>query len=70
MVHATTEWWAAQLEALEKQIHSLQKELVLSLNSLETQNRELESKLAKERLRVSDLEMALDLARSKAITRE
>jgi hypothetical protein len=70
MVEVTKEWWLARVEALEKELDSVQKELVLGLNSAEAQVRELESKLAKEKLRVSHLEMELDLARSKAMGKE
>ena len=70
MVEVTKEWWLARVEALEKELDSVQKELVLGLNSAEAQVKELESKLAKEKLRVSHLEMELDLARSKAMGKE
>ena len=70
MVEVTKEWWLARVEKLEKELESVQKELVLGLNSAEAQVRELESKLAKERLRVSHLEMELDLARSKLMVKE
>jgi hypothetical protein len=70
MVEVTKEWWLARVEKLEKELDSVQKELVLGLESLEEKARELESKLAKEKLRVSHLEMELDLARSKLMVRE
>ena len=70
MVEVTKEWWLARVEALELELEKVQKELVLGLNSTEAQVRELESKLAKEKLRVSHLEMELDLARSKAMAKE
>jgi hypothetical protein len=70
MVEVTKEWWLARVEALEKELDSVQKELVLGLESLEEKARELESKLAKEKLRVSHLEMELDLARSKLMVKE
>ena len=70
MVEVTKEWWLARVEALELELEKVQKELVLGLNSAEAQVRELESKLAKEKLRVSHLEMELDLARSKAMAKE
>jgi hypothetical protein len=60
----------ARVEALEKELDSVQKELVLGLESLEEKARELESKLAKEKLQVSHLEMELDLARSKLMVKE
>jgi len=66
----TKEWWLARVEALEKELDSVQKELVLGLDSLEEKVRELESKLAKEKLRVSHLEMELDLARSKLMVKD
>ena len=70
MVEVTKEWWLARVEALELELEKVQKELVLGLNSTEAQVRELESKLAKEKLRVSHLEMELDLAHSKAMAKE
>jgi hypothetical protein len=70
MVEVTKEWWLARVEKLEKELDSVQKELVLGLESLEEKARELESKLAKEKLRVSHLEMELDLARSKLMVKE
>lgn len=70
MVEVTKEWWLARVEALEKELDSVQKELVLGLESLEEKARELESKLAKEKLRVSHLEMELDLARSKLMVKD
>ncbi len=70
MVEVTKEWWLARVEALELELEKVQKELVLGLNSAEAQVRELESKLAKEKLRVSHLEMELDLARSKAMAKD
>lgn len=70
MVEVTKEWWLARVEKLEKELESVQKELVLGLNSAEAQVRELESKLAKERLRVSHLEMELDSARSKLMLKD
>ena len=70
MAEVTKEWWLARVEALEKELDSVQKELVLGLESLEAKVRELESKLATEKLRVSHLEMELDLARSKAMGKE
>jgi hypothetical protein len=70
MVEVTKEWWLARVEVLEKELDSVQKELVLGLGSLEEKVRELESKLAKEKLRVSHLEMELDLARSKLMVKD
>jgi hypothetical protein len=70
MVEVTKEWWLARVEALESELEKVQKELVLGLESLEAKARELESKLAQEKLRVSHLEMELDLARSKAMAKE
>ena len=70
MAEVTKEWWLARVEALEKELDSVQKELVLGLESLEEKVRELESKLAKEKLRVSYLETELDLARSKLMVRD
>jgi hypothetical protein len=70
VVEVTKEWWLARVEKLEKELESVQKELVLGLNSAEAQVRELESKLAKERLRVSHLEMELDSARSKLMLKD
>jgi hypothetical protein len=70
MAEVTKEWWLARVEALEKELDSVQKELVLGLESLEEKARELESKLAKEKLRVSHLEMELDLARSKLMVKD
>lgn len=70
MVEVTKEWWLARVEKLEKELESVQKELVLGLNSAEAQVRELESKLAKEKLRVSHLEMELDSARSKLMLKD
>ena len=70
MVEVTKEWWLARVEVLEKELDSVQKELVLGLESLEEKARELESKLAKEKLRVSHLEMEMDLARSKLMVKE
>ena len=70
MAEVTKEWWLARVEALEKELDSVQKELVLGLESLEEKVRELESKLAKEKLRVSHLEMELDLARSKLMVKD
>ena len=70
MVEVTKEWWLARVEALELELEKVQKELVLGLNSAEAQVRELESKLAKEKLRVSHLEMELDLARSKLMVKD
>ena len=70
MAEVTKEWWLARVEKLEKELDSVQKELVLGLESLEEKARELESKLAKEKLRVSHLEMELDLARSKLMVKD
>ena len=70
MVEVTKEWWLVRVEALEKELDLVQKELVLGLDSLEVKVRELESKLAKEKLAVSHLEMELDLARSKLMVKE
>ncbi len=70
MSEVTKEWWLARVAALEKELDSVQKELVLGLDSLEVKVRELESKLAKEKLRVSHLEMELDLARSKLMVKD
>jgi len=70
VVEVTKEWWLARVEALEKQLDSVQKELVLGLNSAEEKVRELESKLAKEKLRVSHLETELDSARSKLMVKD
>jgi hypothetical protein len=53
MVQATQEYYLARIAELEK-------ELVLGLNSLEAQVRQLELEKAQLLLRVSDLEMALE----------
>lgn len=53
MVQATQEYYLARIAELER-------ELVLGLNSLEAQVRQLELEKAQLLLRVSDLEMALE----------
>lgn len=70
MVQATQEYYLAQVKALETELEKVQKELVLGLNSLEEKVRQLELEKAALMLRVSDLEMALESEREKAMARQ
>lgn len=63
MVQATQEYYLARIAELEK-------ELVLGLNSLEAQVRQLELEKAQLLLRVSDLEMALERERELQMGKE
>lgn len=63
MVQATQEYYLARIAELEK-------ELVLGLNSLEAQVRQLELEKAQLLLRVSDLEMALERERALQMGKE
>lgn len=63
MVQATQEYYLARIAELEK-------ELVLGLNSLEAQVRQLESEKAQLLLRVSELEMALERERALRMGKE
>lgn len=63
MVQATQEYYLARIAELEK-------ELVLGLNSLEAQVKQLELEKAQLLLRVSDLEMALERERALQMGKE
>lgn len=63
MVQATQEYYLARIAELEK-------ELVLGLNSLEAQVRQLELEKAQLLLRVSELEMALERERALQMGKE
>lgn len=63
MVQATQEYYLARIAELEK-------ELVLGLNSLEAQVRQLELEKAQLLLRVSELEMALERERALRMGKE
>lgn len=63
MVQATQEYYLARIAELER-------ELVLGLNSLEAQVRQLELEKAQLLLRVSDLEMALERERALRMGKE
>lgn len=70
MVEATKEYYLAQVEKLEKELDSVQKELVLSLDSLEAKVRELETELKWKTARVMALELDLERAREKLMWKE
>ena len=67
---ATENYYLARVKELESALDSVQKELVLGLESLEAQVREMKKEKAQLLARVSYLEMELDLARSKAMGKE
>lgn len=70
MVEATKEYYLAQVEKLEKELDSVQKELVLSLDSLEAKVRELETELKWKTARVMALELDLERAQEKLMWKE
>lgn len=70
MVEATKEYYLARVEKLEKELDSVQKELVLSLDSLEAKVRELETELKWKTARVMALELDLERAREKLMWKE
>lgn len=67
---ATEKYYLAQVEELQAKVLELEKELVLGLNSAEAKVRDLEMEKRSLLLRQTDLEMALDLARSKSMAKE
>ena len=67
---ATENYYLARVKELESALDLVQKELVLGLESLEAQVREMKKEKAQLLARVSYLEMELDLARSKAMGKE
>ena len=70
MVEATKEYYLARVAELEKQLDLVQKELVLSLESLEAKVRELETELKWKTARVMALELDLERAREKLMWKE
>ncbi len=70
MVEATKEYYLARIEKLEKELDSVQKELVLSLESLEAKVRELETELKWKSAKVLALELDLERAREKLMWKE
>ena len=67
---ATENYYLARVKELESALDLVQKELVLGLESLEAQVREMKKEKAQLLARVLHLEMELDLARSKAMGRD
>lgn len=70
MVEATKEYYLARIEKLEKELDSVQKKLVLSLESLEAKVRELESELKWKTAKVLALELDLERAPEKLMWKE
>lgn len=70
MVEATKEYYLARVAELEKQLDSVQKELVLGLESLEAKIRELETELKWKTARVLALELDLQRAQEKWMWKE
>ena len=70
MVEATKEYYLARIEKLEKELDSVQKELVLSLESLEEKIRGLESELKWKTAKVLSLELDLERVRQKWMWKE
>ena len=67
---ATEKYYQEQVAVLEAKVLELEKELVLGLEMMTRKVMELESEKQSLSLRQTELEMALDLARSKAMAKE
>ena len=70
MTTATKEFYVNRIGVLEAELDKLGKELIFTVDGLESKIKELQNIIKEQRLRISSLEMGIDNLRGKVILYE